>query len=102
MISEVTTAELRDALAVGARLIDVREADEYAEAHISGAELMPLSALADTVGSIGAGPVFVICKSGGRSAMACEFMSSMGVEVTNVSGGMMSWLQAGFEAEFAQ
>jgi rhodanese-related sulfurtransferase len=102
MISEVTTAELREALAAGARLIDVREADEYAEAHISGAELMPLSALADTVRSIGAGPVFVICKSGGRSAMACEFMSSMGVEATNVSGGMMSWLQAGFEAEFAQ
>jgi rhodanese-related sulfurtransferase len=102
MISEVTTTELRDALSAGARLIDVREADEYAEAHIAGAELMPLSALADSVGSIGAGPVFVICKSGGRSAMACEFMASMGIEATNVAGGMMSWLHLGFEAEFAQ
>ncbi|MGA0884724.1 MAG: rhodanese-like domain-containing protein [Ilumatobacteraceae bacterium] len=102
MISEVSVAELRDALAAGARLIDVREADEYAEAHIVGSELMPLSKLAETVGSVGVGPVFVICKSGGRSAMACEFMASVGIEVTNVSGGMMSWLQAGFEAEFAQ
>lgn len=102
MISEVTTAELRDALAAGARLIDVREADEFAEVRIAGAELMPLSALADSVGSIGYGPVFVICKSGGRSAMACEFMASMGIEATNVVGGMMSWLHSGFEAEFEQ
>ncbi len=102
MISEVTTAELRDALAAGARLIDVREADEFAEVRIAGAELMPLSALADSVGSIGSGPVFVICKSGGRSAMACEFMASMGIEATNVVGGMMSWLHSGFEAEFEQ
>ena len=42
MIAEISTAELREALAQGARLIDVREADEYAEAHIPGAELMPL------------------------------------------------------------
>lgn len=102
MISEVSVTELHDALGAGARLIDVREADEYAEAHIVGSELMPLSELAETVGSIGTGPVYVICKSGGRSAMACEFMASVGIEVTNVSGGMMSWLQAGFEAEFAQ
>jgi rhodanese-related sulfurtransferase len=102
MISEVTTAELHDALANGARLIDVREVDEYAEVHIAGSELMPLSALADTVGAIGSGPVFVICKSGGRSAMACEFMSSLGIDATNVAGGMMSWLHSGFDAEFAQ
>ena len=102
MISEVSVTELRDALEVGARLIDVREADEYAEARIVGAELMPLSTLAETVGSIGAGPVYVICKSGGRSAVACEFMASVGVQAANVSGGMMAWLQSGFEAEFSQ
>ena len=102
MIAEISTAELREALAQGARLIDVREADEYAEAHISGAELMPLSTLPTSIASVGWGPVYVICKSGGRSAMACELMASVGIEATNVSGGMMSWLNEGFEAEFGQ
>ena len=102
MNAEISTAELREVLAQGARLIDVREADEYAEAHISGAELMPLSTLPTSIASVGAGPVYVICKSGGRSAMACELMAAAGIEATNVSGGMMSWLHEGFEAEFEQ
>ena len=29
-------------------------------------------------------------------------MASVGIEATNVSGGMMSWLHEGFEAEFGQ
>ena len=75
MIAEISTAELREALAQGARLIDVREADEYAEAHIPGAELMPLSTLPTSIASVGSGPVYVICKSGGRSADTCsEFL----------------------------
>ncbi|MED6336672.1 MAG: rhodanese-like domain-containing protein [Actinomycetota bacterium] len=102
MIDEISTPKLREALAQGARLIDVREADEYAEAHISGAELMPLSTLPTSIASIGSGPVYVICKSGGRSAMACELMASVGIEATNVSGGMISWLHEGFEAEFGK
>ena len=39
------SAEARDLIGRGARLIDIRDADEYAREHIPGAELMPLATL---------------------------------------------------------
>ena len=33
-------------------------------------------------------PYYVICKSGMRSARACQFLAEQGYEVINVLGGM--------------
>ena len=44
-IATLTPAEARAQIAQGARLIDIRDADEYAREHIPDAELVPLATL---------------------------------------------------------
>ncbi|WP_268807387.1 rhodanese-like domain-containing protein, partial [Colwellia marinimaniae] len=44
-IATLSPAEARALIDHGARLIDIRDADEYAREHIPGAELVPLATL---------------------------------------------------------
>ncbi|VTN03714.1 Inner membrane protein ygaP [Raoultella ornithinolytica] len=44
-IVTLSPEEARAQIAQGARLIDIRDADEYAREHIPDAELVPLAAL---------------------------------------------------------
>jgi len=37
----------------------------------------------------------VICKSGGRSARAVEFLRGQGIDAVNVAGGTLAWLETG-------
>jgi rhodanese-related sulfurtransferase len=39
--------------------------------------------------------LYVICRSGGRSARVVAFLSQQGVSAVNVKGGMQSWAAAG-------
>lgn len=80
-------------------LIDVREPNEHARAHIPAAVLMPLSKLGGTELPDATGKkVAIVCASGARSAMAAErlFAQHYG-NVYNVHGGMMGWRMAGLE-----
>lgn len=79
------------------RLIDVREEDEYAEVHVKGAELFPLSEIRKgALPEKGDQPIAVICRSGGRSAMACKIFESEGFdECINVDGGTLAAMEAG-------
>ena len=95
-IAEISVAELAERLAAGARLVDVREPNEFAEARVPGAVLVPLGTVPDQVDAFrGEGTTYVICRSGARSMRACEFLAAQGVEVTNVAGGTLAWLESG-------
>ena len=73
-------------------LVDVREVDEFEALHLEGAQNLPLSQLADTYDQLDKDQLhYVICKSGMRSARACQFLSEQGYEVINVQGGMMAF-----------
>ena len=97
-IPQVGVEELARALTVGAPLIDVREADEFAWARVSGAKLIPLQSVPERIDEIPAGQtVYVICKSGGRSAAAVEFLRGQGIDAVNVAGGTLAWIEAGYE-----
>lgn len=80
-------------------LIDVREPNEHARAHIPAAVLMPLSRLgAVELPEAGTRKVAIICASGARSGMAADRLFSQHyADVYNVHGGMMSWQMAGHE-----
>ena len=70
-------------------LVDVREVEEFEALHLEGARNLPLSQLADTYEQLDKDNLYyVICKSGMRSARACQFLSEQGYEVINVQGGM--------------
>lgn len=81
------------------RLIDVRERDEYEEVHVRGVELFPLSKLKrGDLPEKDEREVAVICRSGGRSQMACQILEKNGWdECTNIDGGTMAAIQAGDE-----
>ena len=42
-----------------------------------------------------ADPLYVICRSGARSARVVAFLSQQGVPAVNVAGGMQSWAAVG-------
>ena len=97
-ITEISIDELAAALqsSDGAQVIDVREIDEYTDGHVPGALLIVLSTVPDNVDAFRSdGPTYVICKSGGRSMRACEFLSDEGLDVINVAGGTVGWQLSG-------
>ena len=73
-------------------LVDVREVEEFQTLHLEGAQNLPLSQLADTYDQLDKDLLYyVICKSGMRSARACQFLADQGYDVINVQGGMTAF-----------
>ena len=73
-------------------LVDVREVEEFETLHLEGAQNLPLSQLADTYEQLDKDQLYyVICKSGMRSARACQFLAEQGYDVINVQGGMTAF-----------
>jgi rhodanese-related sulfurtransferase len=73
-------------------ILDVREPDEWASGHIPGAKHIPLGEIEARHGELDKkGETVVVCRSGGRSSTACEFLAAMGYHVINMPGGMSAW-----------
>lgn len=70
-------------------LIDVREKDEFKDRHIPGAQSVPLSEFPTEFEKDR--KYYVVCASGGRSSMACQYLANNGYDVVNVMGGMFAW-----------
>ncbi len=99
-VPEIDVDALAVQLAAGRPLVDVREPDEYAEARVPGARLLPLGSVPDRVGEVPSdGTVYVVCRTGGRSAQAVAFLREQGIDAVNVSGGTLAWLESGREAD---
>jgi len=98
-----TVQELHSSLAQrgACSLIDVREYAEYAGGRIQGARLIPAGELEHRVSEIDrTKPVYVVCRTGRRSAEAQRRLRAIGFsDVRNVSGGVMAWEAAGFSLE---
>ncbi len=69
----------------GARVIDVRTPEEYAEGHLPGAENIPLDAIPCAHFEQG-GRLFVYCHSGARSGRAVSFLKGKGLDAVNMGG----------------
>ena len=73
-------------------LVDVREVEEFETLHLEGAQNLPLSQLTDIYDQLDKDLLhYVICKSGMRSARACQFLEEHGYKVINVQGGMTAF-----------
>lgn len=96
-IEEITVDELEAVLATGARLVDVRESDEFEEFRVPGAIHVPLGNVPEQLDAFdGDGPTYVICLAGGRSMRACEYVAeATGRYVINVAGGSRAWVESG-------
>jgi rhodanese-related sulfurtransferase len=73
-------------------IIDVREPEEWESGHIPTAKHIPLGELAERMSELQPDKeTILVCRSGRRSTMACEYLSQLGYHVVNLTGGMMSW-----------
>lgn len=90
----ITTEELLQKIDAGEQfsIIDVREKEEVANGIIPGAKHIPLGQIETSLDQIDQTvPQYIVCKAGGRSAMACEILEENGYTVTNIVGGMQEW-----------
>lgn len=80
---------IKDKIASGAAVIDVRTPDEFEDGHYEGAKNIPVNAIEKRIAEVGPKdkPVIVYCASGSRSAMAQAILKSRGfTDVTNAGG----------------
>jgi rhodanese-related sulfurtransferase len=73
--------------------VDVREYAEYAGGRVAGASLLPLGELESRRAELDrTKPIYVICRTGRRSAEAQKKLKALGFpHVINVAGGFEAW-----------
>jgi rhodanese-related sulfurtransferase len=86
-----------------ALVIDIREPNEYAVAHIINSRNVPLKDLDTRVKEIARykeKPVIIACESGNRSRGGVAALKKLGfTQVYTLSGGLGAWQQAGLPTE---
>lgn len=96
-------AEVMEKIKAGtAYVIDVREANEYAESHIAGVPLMALSEFDPSAVQPPEDKMLIIhCRSGRRCGLATEQLIAAGYtgEVHRMTGGLLAWTAAGLPVE---
>ena len=81
-------------------LLDVRTRQEFSAGHLEGAFLIPIDSL--DVRMVELMPhkekeIVVYCAVGGRSSKAANLLLKKGfTKITNMSGGIQAWQQAGY------
>lgn len=92
---EIPARELA-ASPTGKIVLDVRRANEYVQGHINGALNISHVQVATRIAEVPrTGPVYVICRTGKRSARATAVLKSHGIDAINIAGGMTAYLEAG-------
>ena len=91
-LPEVLSADLP----AGVFLLDVREDDEWTAGHAPDAVHVRLGELGARAGELPRDrEVYVICRSGARSAYAAQALAVSGLNTINVADGMTGWAVAG-------
>ncbi len=86
-----------------ALVLDVREASEFKDGHITKAKHIPLGQLKNQLTSLEKykdKPIVAVCRTGSRSGHACGVLRKAGfANVHNLAGGMSAWESAGLPKE---
>jgi len=92
----------------GIDLIDVRTIMEFYDVHAVGALCAPLDtlnpkAIMESRGARASEPLYIICRSGGRSEQACQLFERAGfTNVVSIEGGTLQWEKAGLPVNRGQ
>jgi len=107
-IQEVSPESVREKIGTcaGAKIIDVREADEFREGHLPGAVFIPRGFLELRIED--AAPdrdqeLVLYCAGGSRSLFAAHNLQELGYKnVLSMSGGFQKWKENGFHVEISE
>ncbi len=80
-----STDKIQEYLKNGAVVLDVRTIAEWNDGHSEGAKHIVLNTIPDHIDEIKAWdkPIVAVCKSGGRSQSATDFLNQQGLDVIN-------------------
>jgi rhodanese-related sulfurtransferase len=103
----IGTDEAKQMIEQGTRVIDVRQLEEWQSGHIPQATLLPIN----SIYSFGQAlkelhlpedeAVIFVCRSGQRSASACEIALVAGLKrVYNLANGMIGWANRNYPISF--
>ncbi|GLV47237.1 transferase [Thermus sp. LT1-2-5] len=99
-VKDLSPEEAKKLYEAGVPFFDVREVEEYAQARIPGAQLLPLSEFMARYGEIPKDrPVVLYCRTGNRSWQAAAWLSAQGYQVYNLEGGIVRWYRAGLPVD---
>jgi len=93
-MKQFTAKEVENMLTQGqsVNIIDVREVEEVEAGKIPGAIHIPLGLLEFRMNELDKSKEYIlVCRSGGRSGRAYQFLDSQGFNVINMTGGMLDW-----------
>ena len=93
-MNEITPKEVETKLNANQEihLIDVREVDEVKRGKIAGVIHIPLGLLEARMHELDKGTEYtMVCRSGGRSGRAAQYLESYGFQVVNMVCGMNDW-----------
>lgn len=82
------------------QLVDVRTPGEYKQGHIENAEnhnVFDKNFMEQMAKYKKDQPIYVYCRSGGRSMKAANMLKSKGYNVVNLNGGFNGWMRSGFK-----
>ena len=93
---EVTVQDMKRALdnpALGIKVVDVREPDEFEIAKVAGVALLPLSQINERFTELDPNQQYYLhCKAGVRSLKALNFLRQQGFKyLKSVKGGISAW-----------
>ncbi|HET8842161.1 MAG TPA: rhodanese-like domain-containing protein [Ktedonobacteraceae bacterium] len=99
----IGTDEAKKMIEAGVRVIDVRQPEEWQSGHIVEATLVPINGIYDfgkALKELQLPPdedIIFVCRSGQRSASACEIAMVAGLnKVYNLANGMLGWANRGY------
>jgi sulfur-carrier protein adenylyltransferase/sulfurtransferase len=106
-VHEIDPAEVREGLANGVVLVDVREGEEFERERIPGAVHVPRGYLESRIeGAVSDRDAHVVlyCASGNRSALAADTLTQLlgYTNVDSMTGGITLWKDRGYETEVPQ
>lgn len=92
-VKNVDSAGVRDALANGATMLDVRSQGEYEAAHIPGAVFVNYATFGESVAGLPKDQAYIVyCASGSRSPDVVSFMEDQGfTEIYHFNQGLVTW-----------
>lgn len=77
--------EIQEYLEKGAIILDVRTLPEWNDGHTDGAKHIVLNTIPENIEEIKSWnkPIIAVCKSGGRSGQATDFLAQHGIDIIN-------------------
>ncbi len=103
-IETISPQQAQAMMKAGAAMVDVREPEEWEEAHVAGSTLLPVGQVKQEPSKAALAPqVLLMCHSGRRARVAAEAMTKLpNVKLFVVAGGITAWQKDGLPVQKGQ